>query len=179
MDKAVFLDRDGTINVDVGYINNPDDFELIPRSLDALLLLQKAGFKLFIVSNQSGIGRKFITHSQLKAVHGKMASLLSPHGISFHEIYYCPHHPDEECQCRKPNPLFVRKAAHEYNLDLSKSWFVGDKTADVQCGKNAGCRSILVKTGYGGNDKQHSAKADFVAADLFEAAQHIIKIDKG
>ncbi len=175
MEKAVFLDRDGTINIDVGYINSPDDFELVPRSLEALILLRHAGYKLFIVTNQSGIARKLISHSQLSAVHDKMVSLLSPHGISFREIFYCPHHPDEECQCRKPNPLFVRQAALKYDLDLSRSWFVGDKTADVQCGKNAGTRAILVKTGYGGNDKKHPAKPDFIAADLYEAARHIIK----
>jgi len=179
MHKAVFLDRDGTINIDSGYINNPDDFDLIPRALDGLVLLQAAGFKLFIVSNQSGIARKLITHAQLKAVHDKLASLLSPHNLSFQEIYYCPHHPDEGCQCRKPNPLFVRKAALEHDIDLSRSWFVGDKTVDVECGKNAGCRTILVRTGYGGKDGSSPVKPDFIAADLFEAAQHIIKSGNG
>lgn len=166
--RAVFLDRDGTINPDPGYIGDPRQFELFPGVVPALRRLSEAGFKLFLVTNQSGIGRGYLTSGDLEAVHERMNSLLAAGGVNFDGIRYCPHLPGEECSCRKPNPAMVLDLAREHGIDLEKSWFIGDKASDILCGRRAGCRTVLV-----GNGQDEGA--DFTAPDLPAAAELVIR----
>ena len=178
---AVFLDRDGTINRDPGYLSDPDGFELFPRSGEGMRLLAESGFTLVVVSNQSGIGRGLIAPSQLDEIHERMKSELRGEGVELEGIYYCPHHPGERCSCRKPSPLLVLSAAEKLGLDLASSYFVGDQASDILTGKNAGLRTVLVTTGEGLKSQEESEelKADCVAKDLLAAARWIIADRRG
>lgn len=148
--KAVFLDRDGTLNPDPGYLSDVDQFELFPGVVDALREFQAAGFLLVVISNQSGIARGKITHDQLHRIHEKLDRLLAEHGIHIHHYALCLHHPDEDCACRKPKPKLILETASRYSIDLSRSFMIGDKMSDVECGRNAGLAgSFMVGTGYG------------------------------
>ena len=151
---ALFLDRDGTINEDPGYLGDPNNVKLFPGTGEALSILKNQyGFKLIVISNQSGISRGIITHEMVQAVNAKINELLSEYNVSIDAFYYCPAHPDfspaEDCGCRKPSPELVLKAADDMKIDLSGSYFVGDSVSDIECGLNAGLKTILVKTGYG------------------------------
>lgn len=139
--RAIFLDRDGTLIHDAGYVNDPQDVQLIPGSLDALARLQKAGFALVIVSNQSGIGRGLISRSEARAVHERLEELLAEGGVSLDGAYYCPHTPEDGCDCRKPSPGLVEQAADQLGLDLDHSFVVGDQDRDVEAGRRAGCNT--------------------------------------
>ena len=179
---AVFLDRDGTLNEDPGYISDPESVSLFPDTGEALSLIKKYGFLLIVISNQSGIARKIMTSKDVDAVNEKINRLLSEHKVKIDAFYYCPAHPDfskeEECECRKPNPKLVIDAAKEFNIDLSKSYFIGDTAADVQCAKNAGVKSILVKTGKGEESFSILQKENnfptFVADNLLNASKFIL-----
>ncbi|MGZ3695922.1 MAG: D-glycero-alpha-D-manno-heptose-1,7-bisphosphate 7-phosphatase, partial [Bdellovibrionota bacterium] len=147
---AFFLDRDGTINVDHIYISDPDLIELIPGSAEAIARVQKAGFLVVVVTNQSGVGRGFIEAQNLPLIHSRLDSLLAKHGAHIDDYRICIHHPEDGCDCRKPNATMVKEAAQELGIDLSRSVFVGDRLSDVATGPNSGCRfSILVRTGKG------------------------------
>jgi len=167
MKKAVFLDRDGTINVDYGYVGKVEKFELLPRVRDALKLLQEKGFLLFVISNQSGVNRGYYTQEDLQAVHDKMVAEFGKDGVVFSEAFYCLHRPDERCACRKPSPKAVRDIARKYDIDLAQSFFIGDKETDVLTGKNAGTKTVLVSSERG------TTPCDYAAADLFDAASWI------
>ncbi|HRZ87350.1 MAG TPA: HAD family hydrolase [bacterium] len=167
-DRAVFLDRDGTINVDYGYVGKTDTFTFLPRVREALVLLQGRGFKLFVISNQSGVNRGYYTHEDLQAVHDKMVSELGRSGVTFSDVFYCVHRPDEKCECRKPSPKAVRDIAARFGIDLRRSYFVGDRETDIQTGKNAGTRTVLLSTG------PAAIACDHRAADLYSAAEWII-----
>jgi D-glycero-D-manno-heptose 1,7-bisphosphate phosphatase len=166
---AVFLDRDGTLMRDVDYCGNPHDVHLLPGVSDALRLLQQRGFKLIVVTNQSGIGRGYFDEQQYKAVEAELDRQLGPGTVV--ATYYCPHLPDDGCKCRKPSPELIFKAAREHDVDLTRSFFIGDKSSDIECGKNAGVRTILVRTGYG--NATEDSTADFVANDLVGAVDVI------
>lgn len=142
---AVFLDRDGTLIPDVGYPRDPNEIRLLPGIAPALTELREAGFRLVIVSNQSGIGRGLLTGDDLYRVHARLVELFTARGVQFDGAYYCPHAPDENCECRKPLPGLLRAAAGELRLDLSRSYMVGDKPSDVQAGRAAGCRCVLLR----------------------------------
>jgi D-glycero-D-manno-heptose 1,7-bisphosphate phosphatase len=167
--RAVFLDRDGTINVDYGYVGKVEQFAILPRVKDALKLLQDNGFLLFIISNQSGVNRGYYTKDDLRAVHDKMVAEFGEDGILFSEAFYCLHRPDERCDCRKPSPKAVKDIARKFNIDLARSYFIGDKETDVLTGRNAGTRTVLVSGGAG------TSGCDYAAGDLFEAASWIVK----
>jgi len=169
MKKAVFLDRDGTINVDYGYVGKVEKFELLPRVRDALKLLQEKGFLLFVISNQSGVNRGYYTQEDLQAVHDKMVAEFGKDGVVFSEAFYCLHRPDERCACRKPSPKAVRDIARKYDIDLAQSFFIGDKETDVLTGKNAGTKTVLVSSERG------TTPCDYAAADLFDAASWIAR----
>lgn len=174
--KAVFLDRDGTINVDPGYLNDPDRLEIIDRVPEALHALHEAGYLLVVVSNQSGVGRGLITLDQIKRIHERLDLILSKDDVKIDHYELCFHHPNEDCDCRKPKPKLILDAARKFGIDLTRSYMVGDKASDVEAGRNAGCAgSILVRTGYG-EKEQHALKkkADCTAADLFEASEWIL-----
>jgi D-glycero-D-manno-heptose 1,7-bisphosphate phosphatase len=183
--KAVFLDRDGTINEEVGFIDDPEKLRLIPGAGEALKMLKEAGFSLVVVTNQSGIARGYLSEKELAEVHKRLARLLSTYGVALDGIYYCPHHPEgappyrANCSCRKPEPGMVMKAAEELSLDLSSSFIVGDKPEDIELGKNSGLRTVLVRTGFGRETEETLRKKeaipDFVAEDITYAAEFILK----
>jgi UDP-glucose 4-epimerase len=175
--KAVFLDRDGTLNVDPGYLSDPKQMELLPGVGEALGSLRRAGFVLVVVSNQSGVGRGIITRDALPKIHARMEELLTPYGVRIDHYGLCIHKPAEDCECRKPKPKLLRDAALAVGIDLAKSYMVGDKLSDVQVGRNAGCKaSILVRTGYGAEMESRLAPGDaaFIADSLSEAARWIL-----
>ena len=150
MSRAVFLDRDGTLNVERYYLHDPEALEIIPGTGPALRRLIDAGFELIIITNQSGIGRGYYTESDMHAVNDKLAAELAVDGVEFLKVYYAPEAPDQDSPGRKPSPKFLHDAAKEFDIDLAESFMAGDKIADLECGWNAGVKkSILVRTGYG------------------------------
>ena len=179
---AVFLDRDGTLNEDPGYISDPEKVVLFPETGEALALLKKYGFLLIVISNQSGIARGLMTSKEVDAVNDKINQLLSEFKVKIDAFYYCPAHPDfsseEECECRKPSPNLLLEAAGEFNVDLSKSYIIGDLNSDIECGKNAGIKTILVRTGKGKESFSILQKDNnfptFVAENLLNASNFIL-----
>ncbi|MBS0657811.1 MAG: HAD family hydrolase [Verrucomicrobia bacterium] len=165
---AVFLDRDGTIIEDANYLADPVGVRLIPGALDALRQLAGAGFALIVVTNQSGIGRGYFAESDYHRVAARMTELLDP-GLIL-ATYFCPDHPGQPSTRRKPAPGMLLEAAAEHGLELARSFMIGDRRGDIEAGRAAGCAaSILVRTGIGESEAA-GAGADFVAADLTEAA---------
>jgi len=149
--KAIFLDRDGTLNPDPGYISDPDDYELFPGAGEALVRLKKAGYLLILITNQSGISRGLINRQQLELVHKKLQSLLAAFGVSLDAIYYCPHHPDfppvngvSVCNCRKPQPGMVLQAIKDFNIDIKSSFFIGDRSSDVKIALRSEVKPIFI-----------------------------------
>lgn len=172
---AVFVDRDGTINEHVEYLSEPGRFVEIPKSFAALKRLKELGYRVVIVTNQPGIGLGYFTKEDFYAVNREMMRQATAVGGAIDRIYFCPHSKAEKCVCRKPDPYFLKRAVQDLNIDLGASFVIGDMTSDVQLGKNAGCRSILVRTGRGGDDGLHNVEADYVAKDLSDAAAWIEK----
>jgi heptosyltransferase-2 len=144
---TIFLDRDGTLNPDSGYIRSPGQFELFPGVAQALSRLKQAGARLIVVTNQSGVARGFFSIGDLDAIHAKLRRLLDEAGVSLDAIYVCPHHPDDSCECRKPNRGLIDRAVREQQVDLSRSYLIGDHARDLELAKRVGSRSILVTTG--------------------------------
>ncbi len=147
--KAIFLDRDGVINNDTGhyYIYKPDDFIFNDGIIEGLSILKKNKFLFIVITNQGGIAKKIYTHNDVYKVHKKMQSDFNKNNIKLTDIYYCPHHSDiEKCLCRKPGSLMIEKAIAKYNIDVSKSYFIGDKQTDVEAGRKAGLKSFKIKT---------------------------------
>jgi D-glycero-D-manno-heptose 1,7-bisphosphate phosphatase len=176
--RAVFLDRDGTLNIERHYIHDPAELEIIPGTGPALRRLMDACFALFIVTNQSGIGRGYYTEADMHAVNERLAETLAADGVKFEKIYFAPESPEAESLGRKPSPKFLQNAATEFGIDLAQSYMVGDKTADLQCGWNAGVKkSILVRTGYGAELEQADPTTVALAAivdDIGAAADWIL-----
>jgi len=143
--KAVFLDRDGVINEDLGYVGKIENFQFKKGIFEVLKELQNRGYLLFIVTNQSGIGRGYYTKQDFFDVMEYAKNELKKENITITDFAYCPHTPDENCDCRKPKPKMILDLAKKYNIDLQKSWMVGDKKSDVEAGKNAGVKTLLVK----------------------------------
>lgn len=153
--KAIFLDRDGTINKYVGFVRNNRDFELLPEVSKAIKMINESGYLAIVVTNQPVIARGDTTYEELNTIHNKMETLLGKDGVYLDAIYYCPHHPDKgfegevpelkiDCECRKPKPGMLLKAASDYNIDLSNSWMIGDSKNDILAGKKAGCMTALI-----------------------------------
>ncbi|MBI2926217.1 MAG: HAD family hydrolase [Verrucomicrobia bacterium] len=164
MNRAIFLDRDGTLVVEKNYLSDPAQVELLPGVPEALKKLQDAGFKLIIVTNQSGIGRGYYTVEDMHRVTERLCAELAGHGVRIEKIYFAPEAPEEPSRGRKPSPQFLFDARDEFGLDLSQSYMIGDKLADLECGWNAGVKeSILVRTGYG-------AEVERALAGKFEQA---------
>ena len=174
---AVFLDRDGTLNVERHYLHDPEALEIFPNTGAVLRRLMDAGFALFIVTNQSGIGRGYYTEADMHAVNARLSEMLAPDGVRFEKIYFAPESPEAESPGRKPSPKFLHDAAAEFCVDLSQSYMIGDKLLDVQCGWNAGVKqSILVRTGYGAeHERDHPETERAIVVDgLPEAVDWII-----
>lgn len=175
---ALFLDRDDTINIDRVYINDPKLIELIPGAAQAIRRAQDAGYLIVVVSNQSGVGRGIIDPRALPKIHRRLDELLQKEAGASVDLYeLCLHTPEENCDCRKPNPKLVLDAAKALNIDLGKSAFIGDKLTDVATGINAGCRaSILIRTGKSHGEQHPSdAKPAFVADSLATAVDWFMK----
>jgi D-glycero-D-manno-heptose 1,7-bisphosphate phosphatase len=177
--RAVFLDRDGTINAEQGYLYRAEDCRFLPGVKEAVKRLNGAGFLVVVVTNQSGIARGYYTETDLEKLHRYMEKEFADSGARIDGWYYCPHHPDfpvesEACDCRKPLPGMLLIAAEELGIDLSSSWMVGDKSADVEAGIAAGCRTILVRTGYGAVEAAITPEGVPAADDLLTAVDFIL-----
>lgn len=154
---AIFLDRDGTIIEEKVYLADPNKVVIFPGVGRALRQLREAGFRLFIVTNQSGIGRGYYTLADMEAVNKRVLEQLATDGANFEKVYFAPEAPEQPSRGRKPSPQFLLDARDEFNVDLARSYMIGDKLLDVECGRNAGvARSLLVRTGYGGELEKHS-----------------------
>ncbi len=175
--KAVFLDRDGTINEDPGYLNDPERLKLLPGVAESLGRLKKAGFRLVVISNQSGVNRGLIPDGVLEKVHARLNELLAAAGGQIDRFEFCVHRPDEECECRKPKPRLILDATQALGIELGRSFMVGDKLSDLQAGRSSGCRaSLLVRTGDGAKTEREggNAVADFIADSLPAATDWIL-----
>jgi len=175
----VFLDRDGTICEEVGYLNHISRFRMYGGAAAAIAKLNRAGMPAVVVTNQSGVGRGYFPESLVEEVHKLMISELAAGGARLEAVYYCPHVGADECGCRKPKTGLLEQAARELRLELKKSFVVGDRGADVAMGHRAGCRSVLVRTGFGEGELSWHApnwprQPDFVARDLSEAVEWIL-----
>lgn len=167
--SAVFLDRDGTLMRDVEYCGDPEKVEIFEGVETALRKLKEAGFKLIVITNQSGIGRGYFTERDYRAVEAEVARQLD----MIDATYFCPDVPDAGCRCRKPQPGLIFDARRDHQIDLRRSFFVGDKQLDAECGRNAGLRTVLVRTGNEPPNEQ--SDADWLARDLTEAAEIILR----
>ncbi len=174
--RGVFLDRDGTINQEVGYLSDPEAVELIPGAARAIRLVNHLGLRTVVVSNQSGVARGYFPLSSVEETNRRLGLLLAQETATVDEIYYCPHHPDDGCLCRKPEPGLLRRAAEELRIDLSSSYMVGDRAEDIEVIHRVGGRGVLVLTGYGEGQLEgwSGSLPDFVAQDLMEAAYWIL-----
>ena len=186
----VFLDRDGTLNVEVNRLCSPDRLELIPRAGEAVRRLNHAGFLAVLVTNQSIIARGECSEARLEEIHDRLKKLLAEEGASLDAIYYCPHHPDPDpesdaaiaaiarfkiqCDCRKPGTGMIERALADFSLAASDAWMIGDTTVDLKTAQNAGIRSILVHTGYAGTDRRWTVQPDHEFSDLYEAVEFVI-----
>ena len=179
MSRAVFLDRDGTLNVERQYLHDPQALELFPGTGSALKRLMDGGYALFIVTNQSGIGRGYYQEKDMHAVNDRLIEVLAADGVEFKKIYFAPESPEVDSPGRKPKPKFLKDAASEFGVDLSQSFMVGDKTADLQCGWNAGVKkSILVRTGYGADlerDEPDTVANATIVDDIVAAVDWILE----
>jgi D-glycero-D-manno-heptose 1,7-bisphosphate phosphatase len=171
--RAVFLDRDGTLIRDAGYLADPAQVELLPKAIAGLELLRARGLPLIVVSNQSGVGRGMFTSAALEQVHRRMVELLAEHQVALDQAYYCVHAPWDGCACRKPLPGLIQQAARELAIDLRRSFMIGDKASDIAAGRRAGCRTILI--GGSAAESQHRVEPapDYVAPHLLAAASWV------
>lgn len=177
---VVFLDRDGTLIHDRPgfYLRRPEQVRVYPPVFEALRRLRAAGYRLVVVSNQSGIGRGFLDHATLSRIHSRLKALLKGGGARLDGIYFCPHHPDDGCPCRKPSPLLARRAVRELGLTLRGAAVVGDKKADADLARALGVPAVLVKTGHGRHQRERwgrRLRADHESKDLLAAANWILK----
>lgn len=181
--KAVFLDRDDTLNLDPGYLGDPKKVQLYEGVPEGLSLLKKNGFKLIVVSNQSGVARGLIKEENVEAVNNKINELLSKKNVQIDDFYYCPYHPkfntQNECKCRKPSPELVLRAAKDHKIDLNLSYFVGDKISDVECGNNAGIKTVIITNSLKVDEinrlNDPKKKPNFVALNFLDACDFIMK----
>ncbi|MFQ5867792.1 MAG: D-glycero-alpha-D-manno-heptose-1,7-bisphosphate 7-phosphatase [bacterium] len=175
MNRAIFLDRDGTINQDLGDICSKDKLVFIPQALGAIRIL-KGDFLLFIITNQSGIGKNIFSEEEFLNLNDYFLNFLKERSIKIEKVYYCPHTKEEDCLCRKPKPYFLRKAEKDYNIDLKKSYVIGDHPHDIEMAHRAKAGSIYLLTGHGRKHVQElSIKPDFIAHNLYEAAIWIME----
>lgn len=180
MKRAVFLDRDGTINVEKEYLYKVEDFEFIPGAPEAIRSLNQAGIMVIVVTNQSGVARGYYSEDDVESLHRYISLELERSGAHVDLWLYCPHHPDGRgsyslpCNCRKPLPGMLHEAAARHDIDLENSAMIGDKRADIDAGRAAGCRTILVRTGYGTDEEQYIAPQTIVCDDLLSAVKFLL-----
>lgn len=186
--KTIFLDRDGVINENPpnrGYVSSWEDFTFLPNALKAIHILTRSGFRIFLATNQAGIGKGIFTEKQLSDIHQQMLRQISSNGGDIVHIYYCPHHPDDNCPCRKPKPGMLLTAAIEHGFDVTSTFFVGDSITDITAAKQAGATPILVLTGHGRDSYKHyinseseceSGVPDKIFTNLYTAARWVMSI---
>jgi D-glycero-D-manno-heptose 1,7-bisphosphate phosphatase len=188
--RAVFMDRDGTISEEVGYVNHTARYRVFQYSAEAVRLLNEAGWLAILVTNQAGVARGYFTEELIGSVHGILKSELEKQGARLDAIYYCAHHPSVgeppyrfDCDCRKPKPGLIQRAAAEFEIDLAASWMVGDRYSDIELARNAGARSAFVLSGYGRGEWEYQRanwphEPDLVTEDLLEAVRRIVIGDR-
>lgn len=177
---AVFLDRDGTINEDLGYVSRVEDFKLFPGVMEALKLLTRHDIQIFIITNQAGIARGYYTEEHFYRLNDHMMALFEAQGIRIEKVLFCPHHPEavlanyrKICSCRKPGTTLFREALSGEKYSLENLAVIGDKNSDIEAGKNLGIRTYLVETGHGNKEKEHT-RADFIMPNLPAAVSHLV-----
>ena len=178
MEKVVFLDRDGVISKDSpDHIKSWDEFHFLPKAKDAIKLLTEKKFNIIVITNQSVIAREMTTLEELEEMHSNMVKEIEKVGGKIVDIYYCPHHPDDGCSCRKPEPGMILKAIQDHNINPEKSFMVGDRMMDVKVGKKVGTRTIIIpsKLGLKEMKEEKNIKPDYVAEDLYDASKWIIE----
>ena len=182
--RAVFLDRDGTLNVDFGYVGDPERVVIVPGAVEGAAMLTAAGFLLIVASNQSGIARGYFTQVDCDAVAAKVKAMFAAEGVELAAFYQCPHLPDAavaqlavSCDCRKPKPGMLVRAAKEWNVDLARSWTVGDRARDIAAGHAVGCRGVAIQPVPSLQQPEdfRRARPEYVARDLVDAARFIIE----
>ena len=186
MNRAVFLDRDGTINKEIGYLKNPGDLYIFPEAIDAIKLINKTKMKAVVITNQSGVARGYFSEEGVENIHRILKKSLEKKGAYLDRIYYCPHHPEfgppeyrKTCKCRKPAPGMLEKASKDLGIDLSRSYVIGDKKIDIELANNVHAKGILVLTGYGKEEiKTHIEESRFqpyyIAKNILEAVNWIL-----
>lgn len=176
MNRAVFLDRDGTINEDVGALCSKEKLIFIPRAIEALKILQKR-FQLFVITNQAWIGKNVFSEEEYLEFSRYFETVLKNKGIIIKHVYYCPHMKEENCICRKPNSYFMKEAERSYGIDLKNSFIIGDHQSDIEMGRELGVSSVYVLTGHGKEGrKELSVEPDFIASSIYEAAGWIMRL---
>ncbi len=185
MDRIVFLDRDGTINVEKNYLFRKEDFQFIPGAIEAIRLLNRNNYKVIVVTNQAGIARGYYTEEDVIKLHQYINTVLSKYDAYIDSFFYCPHHPSNgigdykvECHCRKPNTGLFRQSEVLYQVDKGRSWMIGDNISDIQAGLNYQIRTILVSTGYGHSvydELSGKIGVEYYAIDILDAVTYILK----
>src|SRR3990172_6153576 len=173
---AVFLDRDGTINEDTGYLDSQEKLVIIAGVSSAIKRLNSKGFKVVVITNQSGVARGYFSRDALDAINKRLEDILKKDDAHLDGIYYCPHHPDDNCECRKPKIGLLEKAKNDLAIDFKKSYVIGDKGSDIEIAQSIGGKGILVLTGSGKDEKQKlDHEPSYIATDLKDAVEWIIK----
>jgi len=183
MERAVFLDRDGTIIEDVGYPHECSKIKFLPRVSKAIKLLNENGFKVIVITNQAGVARGYFTEETVREINRYIQESLAKQGAFIDMIYYCPHHIEgiieeysKECYCRKPNPGMIEQAVHEFGIDLKNSFIIGDKISDIEAGQRAGCKTILLAGEEPlNNERKITLISEHAAPDLYEAVKWLVK----
>jgi len=179
---AVFLDRDGTLNEEVGYLDSLAKLHIFPRAYDAVRLINGSGMKAVVITNQSGVARGYFDEEFVETVHARMREMFQGQGARIDRFYYCPHHPTEgadsyrvSCPCRKPEAGLLIRAAGEMGIDLAGSYMVGDMPKDIAAARKVGAKGILVRTGYGSKHASLPVTPDFIAGDILDAVVWIVR----
>jgi rfaE bifunctional protein nucleotidyltransferase chain/domain len=175
---AAFFDRDGTVIEEAEYLHEPERIRILPNALEGMKRFQDMGFRIVLITNQPGIGIGYYSKEDFYRVNRTLFKSFSEKGILVDKIYFCPHGKSEKCSCRKPEQALIQRAREELNLDLSRSVMIGDKTSDVETGRRAGMRTVLVRTGFRGEDGEYSVRPDFTAQDLLEASRMILESER-
>ena len=180
MKRAVFFDRDGTLNEEREYLASPEGLTMLGGAVDAVKIVNKAALMAVVITNQSGVGRGYFGRGDVEAVNGRLRALVGEGGGRIDGVYYCPHRPDEGCECRKPATGLIRQASGDLGIDPTRSYVVGDKVADIEMAWACGAKGVLVLTGYGKEQRGLlKAPPDFIASDVLKAAQWIVEDMKG
>lgn len=162
------------MNHEVNYLSRPQDLVLLPGVPRAIREAQRQGWLVVVITNQSGVARGYLTLETLQSIHSRLDEALAEQGVALDGLYFCPHHPDDHCDCRKPMPGMLYAAAGDLNIDLAQSWMIGDMPSDLVAGRRAGCHTALVLTGHGARSHAAGVDADLVALDLTTAIEHIL-----